>query len=96
MMTLIVYFTSVLLFKLIFDWYFNFAHERTHARIYENDGIKYTLKITPFNSWCDGERETKATIRDHNMTEIVGYHSKVIFDLIYYALCVIVLIMVVI
>ena len=92
MAILILLLISLTIIKLLLNWQFNYAHERTHARIYENNNIKYKMKVTPFDSWCEGETETKETIRDHNMTEIIGYHSKVIYDLVYYLITVIILI----
>lgn len=70
------FFFSVLFIS--FEMYFIYAHERTHARIYENAKINYKISFNPLNAYCDGEKETKETIRDHNMTEIIGYHAKVL------------------
>ena len=71
----------VILFSIlftVFECFFVYAHENTHARIYENAKIKYKISFNPFNAHCTGEKETKETIRDHNMTEIIGYHAKVL------------------
>ena len=64
----------------MFSWYYNYAHESAHARIYKNNKIKYKMMVTPFKAWCEGETETKATIRDHNLVDAVGYHLKVFLD----------------
>lgn len=65
----------------MFSWYYNFAHERAHARVYENNNIKYKIKVTPLKAWCEGEKETKATIRDHNNIDALGYHLRVFLEL---------------
>jgi len=38
------------------------------------------MMVTPFKAWCEGETETKATIRDHNLVDAIGYHLKVFLD----------------
>ena len=92
MMILVSSLISLIGLKIIFDWYYNYAHEKAHSRIYENNKIKYKMKITPFDAWCDGEQETKETIRDHNLTDAIGYHLKVIFDFAYFVFGLIVLV----
>ena len=94
-MMLIIWLVSCVAVKLMLDYSYNYAHESVHARIYENNNISYDMHVSPFASWCEGKTETKATIRDHNMAEVVGYHLKVVYDLIYYFMAVMILIMVV-
>ena len=67
-----------------FIYYYNYAHEMAHARVYANNKIKYVMKVSLGESSCEGEKETKETIRDHNNIDAIGYHLKVFLDMGFY------------
>ena len=90
-LTILLIYKGLFVFGLYiaFTYYYNYAHELTHARVYENNNIKYKMKVGLGQSYCDGESETPETIRDHNLIEAIGYHLRVFLDFLFgvFAIC---------
>lgn len=89
---------------LFFDYEFSYAHELAHKTIYSYYGINSKIKVRLFgDSYTEGNETQLAKLYINNprlyssmvnaesMVDAVGYHLSVLFDVLFFIMCVLVM-----